>query len=82
MSMAATTRPVQFRLPEWAREFLDEQSKQSGNSKTDVVIEALQCLREKEMAALMAEGYRELADLHHQMAEENVAIAGETWPEW
>jgi hypothetical protein len=79
---AAGTKPVQFRLPAWARDFLDEQSRQMSATKTDVVVVALECLREKEMAALMAEGYRELADLHSEMAEQNVAIAGETLPEW
>jgi len=79
---AAGTKPVQFRLPAWARDFLDEQSRQMSATKTDVVVVALECLREKEMAALMAEGYRELADLHSEMAEESVAIAGETLPEW
>ncbi len=79
---AAGTKPVQFRLPAWARDFLDEQSRQMSATKTDVVVVALECLREKETAALMAEGYLELADLHSEMAEQNVAIAGETLPEW
>jgi hypothetical protein len=79
---AAGTKPVQFRLPAWAREFLDEKSQQMGSTKTDVVIVALQCLQEKETAALMAEGYRELANLSSEMADENMAIASETWPEW
>ncbi|MDP2181311.1 MAG: hypothetical protein Q8K99_01910 [Actinomycetota bacterium] len=83
MSMGAVgTKPVQFRLPAWARTFLEEQSRQAGTTKTDVVVEALECLREKETAALMAEGYRELADLNSQMAEESVGIASETLPEW
>ncbi|MHB1342725.1 MAG: hypothetical protein ACYC77_09460 [Coriobacteriia bacterium] len=46
------------------------------------MIEALECLREKEMAALMAEGYRELADLNTELAEEAIGIAAETLPEW
>lgn len=79
---AAGTKPVQFRLPAWARDFLDEQSRQMGATKTDVVVVALECLREKGIAALMAEGYRELGDLHSGMAEENVGIARDTLPEW
>ena len=79
---AAGTKPVQFRLPVWAREFLEEQSRQAGSTKTEVVVEALECLREREMAALMAEGYRELADLNTQLAEESIEIAAETLPEW
>lgn len=83
MSTAAIgTKPVQFRLPAWARDFLDERSRQVGSSKTEVVMEALECLREKEMAALMAEGYRELAELNSQMAEESIGIASDTLPEW
>lgn len=79
---AVGAKPVQFRLPAWARSFLDEQSRQTGATKTDVVIEALECLREKEIAAEMAEGYRELADLHSELAEEAIGIASETLPEW
>jgi hypothetical protein len=83
MTTAATeTRPVQFRLPAWARSFLEEQSRETGASKTDVVLEALECLREKEIAAEMARGYRELADLNLELAEESVCIASETLPEW
>ncbi len=83
MAMGAVgTKPVQFRLPAWAREFLDEQSRQAGSTKTEVVVEALECLREKEMTALMAEGYRELADLNTELAEESIGIAAETLPEW
>lgn len=82
MSTAAGTKPVQFRLPAWAREYLDEQSRQAGSTKTEIVVEALECLREKEMAALMAEGYRELADLNSELAEQAIGIAAETLPEW
>ena len=83
MSTAALgTKPVQFRLPAWARDFLDQQSREAGITKTDIVVEALQCLREKELAALMAEGYRELSDLNSEMAEESMGIALETLPEW
>lgn len=83
MAVGATgTKPVQFRLPVWAREFLEEQSRQAGSTKTEVVVEALQCLREKELAALMAEGYRELAQYNKQLAEESIEIAAETLPEW
>lgn len=83
MSAAAVgTKPVQFRLPAWARDFLDEHSRQAGSTKTEVIVEALECLREKEMAALMAEGYREMADLNSEFAEESIGIASETLPEW
>lgn len=82
MSTAAGTKPVQFRLPAWAREFLDEQARLAGSTKTEVVVEALECLREKELAAAMAEGYRELADFNKQLAEETIGIAAETLPEW
>ena len=79
---AVGTKPVQFRLPAWARDFLDEQSRRAGSSKTEIVVEALECLREKEVAALMAEGYRDLADLNSELAEESIGIAVETLPEW
>ncbi|MHB9004198.1 MAG: hypothetical protein ACYC6C_09050 [Coriobacteriia bacterium] len=83
MSTAAfETKPVQFRLPAWAREFVSEQSREAGTTKTEVIVEAIECLREKKLAALMADGYRELSELNSLMAEESVALASETLPEW
>ncbi|MDO8964403.1 MAG: hypothetical protein Q7W30_07945 [Coriobacteriia bacterium] len=58
-----TTKPAQFRLPSWAHEFLAQESAAGGVTKTDVVVEALETLREKRFSELMAEGYRICGDL-------------------
>ena len=63
-----TPKPAQFRLPAWAHEFLAEESSARDTTKTDVVLEALECLKEKRFNELMAEGYT-------AMAEENLAEA-------
>lgn len=55
------TRPVQVRLPESVDDFLTELARERGESKTSVVIEALDCLRRQELERRMEAGYRELA---------------------
>jgi hypothetical protein len=55
------TRPVQVRLPETVDDFLTELARERGESKTSVVIEALDCLRRQELERRMEAGYRELA---------------------
>lgn len=55
------TRPVQVRLPEAADDFLTELARERGESKTSVVIEALDCLRQQVLERRMEAGYRELA---------------------
>ena len=55
------TRPVQVRLPEAVDDFLTEVARERGESKTSVVIEALDCLRQQVLERRMEAGYRELA---------------------
>ena len=55
------TRPVQVRLPEAVDDFLTELARERGESKTSVVIEALDCLRQQVLERRMEAGYRELA---------------------
>ncbi len=55
------TRPVQVRLPEAVDDLLTELAHERGESKTSVVIEALECLRRQELERSMEAGYRELA---------------------
>ena len=55
------TRPVQVRLPEAVDDLLTELARERGESKTSVVIEALECLRRQELERRMEAGYRELA---------------------
>lgn len=58
----AVTRPAQFRLPQWAREFLIEESAASGSTRTDVVLEALGEYKEKLLQERLAQGYSACAD--------------------
>jgi hypothetical protein len=55
------TRPVQVRLPEAVDDLLSELARERGESKTSVVIEALECLRRQDLERRMEAGYRELA---------------------
>lgn len=81
-SKRATTRPGQYRLPTWAHEFLAEEAELYGVTKTEIVVRALEKLRESEIEALMIEGYRECAEENLRMAEEGMASAFEILPDW
>jgi len=74
-------KPRQFRLPAWAREYLEEKAGRDGKTKTAVVLEALSCLRSAETEQLMAEGYEEMRETGQRLAEEGTA-AGAEITEW
>ena len=76
------TRPAQFRLPEWAVAFVQERSAAAGTTKTEVVLEALECLRHRDVERLMAEGYAARAADSEPQDEDALRAAEETWPEW
>jgi hypothetical protein len=57
-----TTKPAQFRLPTWAHEFLAQEASATGVTKTDVLVGALETLKQRRFDDLMAEGYREMSD--------------------
>ena len=59
----SSTKPAQFRLPAWAREFLTQESEASGSTRTDVVLEALAVYRDKRLRERLAEGYRHCAEV-------------------
>lgn len=59
-----TSKPAQFRLPPWAHEFLAQEASITGGSKTDVVLEALACLKRQRFDELMRQGYVEMAEEH------------------
>jgi hypothetical protein len=77
-----TTTPAQFRLPPWAVEFIAQRAESHATTKTDVVLEALECLRVRETEELMAEGYLARADENVRLAEEGLLAAEETLPQW
>lgn len=60
MARGTQSKQTQFRLPPWALEFIERAATQRRTTKTQVVLDALACLREHELEALMAEGYETL----------------------
>ena len=78
----SATKPGQYRLPAWAHEFLAEEAATYGITKTEVIVRALEKLRESELEALMIEGYRECAEENLRIAEEGMVSAFEILPDW
>jgi len=76
-----SSKPYNFRLPPAAFEYLEGQAQATGRSKTELVVEALECLRQRQQEALMAEGYEELAAWNRELAEQTLASAAEALPE-
>lgn len=58
------SKPAQFRLPPWAHEFLAQEASATGTSKTDVVLEALDGLKQRRFEESMKQGYIEMAEEH------------------
>ena len=56
------TRPVHVRLPVPIDDYLTELADEHGESKTQIVVEALECLRQELLERRMEAGYRELAE--------------------
>lgn len=84
--MAATvrggSRPVNFRLPEWVIDYLEVRAQARRETKTQVIVDAVTCLRDQELSALMEEGYRDRAEEPLEFAELSLPAAAETLPEW
>ena len=78
----AQTRPFNLRLPEWASDFVEQRSVETGTSKTQVVVDAISCLRAEHVQSLLREGYEEMREVSRQMAEEDMATGCECLPEW
>lgn len=77
-----TTKPVSLRLPAWASDFVERRCSETGETKTQVVLEALSCLRAAQVQALMREGHEEMRTINCQMAEDDLAAGTESLPEW
>jgi len=58
----ASTRPVQVRLPEAVDDFLTQLAAERDESKTQIVVEAIECLRRQVLERRLEAGYRELAE--------------------
>jgi hypothetical protein len=82
MAIVTPSKPATFRLPQWALEYLDRAAAERHESKTQIVVEAVALMRDREMALLMEEGYREMADEARALAESSLSVATETLPEW
>ena len=67
--------PVQVRLSAPVREFLAQAAKERGETQSQVVTDALNCLREQRVEALMEEGYRKLAESQLALVEAGLAAA-------
>ena len=67
------TRPVQVRLPEATDALLTGLTKELGMSKTQIVIEALDCLQKQRLERQMEAGYRELANAQAQIVRAGLA---------
>ena len=82
MDYLSAKRPAQFRLPEWAHLFVEERAAAAGTTKTEIVLRALECLREREVEEAMAEGYLARASADRDFAEVAIRVSEESWPEW
>ena len=67
------TRPVQVRLPVPVDDYLTGLAEERGESKTQIVVEALECLRQQLLERRMEAGYRELAAEHGQLVAAGLA---------
>jgi hypothetical protein len=70
-----STVPTQVRLPLWARDYIAERARLQQMTQKDVLVEAIELLRESEIEALMEEGYREIAESQSDVVEAGLAAA-------
>ncbi len=71
----ALKKPVQVRLTGATREFLTRTAKESGRTQSDIVTEALECLKDQRTLALMEEGYRQMGASQSDLVEAGLAAA-------
>ena len=79
---AQTAKPFNLRLPAWAVEFVEAEASETRTTKTQVVIDAIACLRAERIRALMREGYEEMREVGQQLAEADLVAGNESMPEW
>ena len=78
----AARQQITVRLSKSLVEFLDRKALDENTSRTDVLIDAISCLKAQDRETLMAEGCRDRADLDLRIAEESLAAGAESLPEW
>jgi len=79
MPRVATT-PVQVRLPDTVNDFLAQLAAERHESKTQIVIEALELLHDHLLERQMAEGYREIGDSQLDVVEALASVAVRSFP--
>ena len=77
----ATTTPVQVRLPDEVNDFLNHLAAERHDSKTQIVIEALELLRDHLLELRLANGYRAIGDSQVELAEAMQPFVAEALPE-
>ena len=77
----ATTTPVQVRLPDRVNDFLNELAAVRQESKTQIVVEARDLLRDRLLAQQMEAGYRRIGDDQIALAEAMQPLVAEALPE-
>jgi predicted transcriptional regulator len=80
MPRVATT-PVQVRLPDAVNEFLAGLAAERHESKTQIVIEALELLRNHLLAQRLEQGYREIGGVQFDIVEAMQPLVAEALPE-
>ena len=73
---------ITVRLPDALSEYLNSRIERGSETKTQVVIAALECLRDRELEALMREGYAERSAHVLEESETALPASTEAWPEW
>jgi hypothetical protein len=76
-----TTTPVQVRLPEPVNDFLTQLAGDRHESKTQIVIEALDLLRDRLLEKKMEEGYRDIGDSQIELVKAMQPLVAEALPE-
>ena len=75
------TRPVQVRLPEPVDDYLSGLATERGESKTQIVVEALECLQQQLLERRMEAGYRELAGEQSKLVAAGLVASLPTIPD-
>lgn len=69
-------------LPRETAEYARQVARRRGKSRSAIVAEALEALRQAEMERELAEGYRAMAAESRRFAREAMALSAGTWPEY
>ena len=77
-----STERMTVTLPQKTAEYARQVARRRGKSRSAVVAEALEALREAELEGELAEGYRAMAAESRRFAREAMPLAAEVWPEY